>query len=203
MPGKHLTINLLKENQLDFFGEFIKWTLTIGRILVIVTEIIALGAFVYRFSLDRRLIDLRSEIRQKQTIIAAQKANEDKYQDLHDRIYVASNFSSLAQERNKILKDVLNFTPQGIRLNSLALQPDKMTIEANVTLSNSLGFFVNSLKNYPVVESITIDNIEQRPQANFVFAGITANLKKSKFDAQMPSDDSQNPNPNETKEESN
>lgn len=192
MPSKLHSINLLKNKEADFFGEFIKWALTIGRLVVIITEIIALSAFVYRFSLDRRLIDLRSEIKQKQTIISAQKNNEEKYRDLHDRLYLASNFSNLSQEGYKTLTDILNLTPQGITLNNLVLAKDKINIDASVLIASSLSLFVNSLKNYPSIETISIDNIENRPQTNFIVVTITATLKKSQFAIEEPSPTEEN-----------
>ena len=182
MPSKFHSINLLKNKETDFFGKFIKWTLTIGRLVVIITEIIALSAFVYRFSLDRRLVDLRNEIKQKQTIVAAQSANEEKYRNLQDRIALASNFSNFSEERHKIITDVLNLTPQGITLNSLALDKDKINIDANVQNVSSLSLFVNSLKNYPKIDTISIGSIENKPQTNFITVTITATLKKSEFD---------------------
>lgn len=187
MLRKPHSINLLKNKDADFFGKFIKWTLTIGRLVVIITEVIALSAFVYRFSLDKRLIDLHNEIKQKQTIIVAQKTNEEKYRDLHDRIFLAANFSNLSQERNKILKDVLNLTPQGITLNNLALDKNSININASVQILSSLSLFVNSLKNYPSIDAINIYNIENKPQTNFIIVGITVTLKESQFVIPEPS----------------
>lgn len=187
MPTKPHSINLLKNKDVDFLNEFIKWTLTIGRLVVIITELIALSAFIYRFSLDRRLIDLRSEIKQKQTIVAAQKTNEAKYRDLQDRITLASNFSNLSLERHKILTDILNLTPQGITLNNLVFAKDSINIDANVRMVSSLSLFINSLKKYPSIETISIDNIENKPQTNFIAVGITVGLKKSQFVIEEPS----------------
>jgi len=192
MKRKLHSINLLKNKDIDFFSKFIEWTLTIGRLIVIITEIIALSAFIYRFSLDRKLIDLRSEIKQKQTIVAGQKANEEKYRDLHDRIYLALNFASLSQERHKILKDVLGLTPQGLTLNNLVLNKDKINIDAIVRSPSSLGIFVNLLKNYPSIDSISIDNIENKPQTNFIAVNITATLIESKFVIEEPTPTDEN-----------
>jgi len=182
MPTKLHSINLLKNKDVDFLNEFIKWTLTIGRLVVIITELIALSAFIYRFSLDRRLIDLRSEIKQKQTIVVAQRSNEAKYRDLQDRISIASNLSNLSQERHKILTDILNLTPVDITLNNLVLGKDTINIDANVSTVPSLALFINSLKNYQGIEAISIDNIENRQQTNFIIVNVTATVKKSQFD---------------------
>ena len=99
MSNRSPSINLIKNTQVDFFTELINWALTVGRLLVIIIELIALGAFLYRFSLDRRLDELRTDIKAKQTIVLTQKDNETKYRDLQDRLQLASSSSSLSMER--------------------------------------------------------------------------------------------------------
>ena len=65
-------INLLKnssdQSPLDRITD---WALTYGRYIMIGTEIVVLLAFISRFSLDRKLTDLKEEIGQKQQILLA------------------------------------------------------------------------------------------------------------------------------------
>ena len=182
MLNKSPSINLLKNKEVGFFGEFINWTLTIGRIVVILTEGIALAAFLYRFSLDRRLSDLHDQIKQKQAILSPLKSNEAKYRNLQDRLFLVSNFSSLSMERNKILKDILNLTPQGITLNNLSLNKNSININANVQAIPSLTLFVSLLKNYPSTDTLNLGSIEKKPLANLIIVSITADLKQSQYD---------------------
>jgi hypothetical protein len=182
MPNRSPSINLIKSTQGGMFAQFITWALTIGRLLVIVIELIALGAFLYRFSLDRQLIQLRSDIKQKQTIIVSQKENEAKYRDLQDRLKLASNFSSLSMERAKILKDILDSTPNDIKLKNLSYAVDSINITANVQGISSLSVFVNYLKKHPNIEAISLDSIEKKPLSELIVANISGALKKSKYD---------------------
>ena len=47
MRQKHsASINLVKGDKDDFLNKFIDWALTIGRLLVIITEIIALSFYL-------------------------------------------------------------------------------------------------------------------------------------------------------------
>lgn len=182
MSSGSFSINLLKNKRVGFFGEFINWTLTIGRLVIIITELIALSAFLYRFSLDRKIIDLRSEIKQKVAIISSLKTNEAKYRDLQERLYLTSKFSLLSQERHKILTDILNLTPQDITLNRLSLDKNGIQIDADVQNVSSLIFFVNSLKNYPSIDTLNLGSIDNKLSANLITVGITATLKQSKYE---------------------
>ena len=176
------SINLINNAQNGFFAEFINWILTIGRLLVIIIELIALGAFLYRFSLDRQLIDLRSQIKQKQTIVSSQKENEAKYRNLQDRLYLASNFSALTMERITTLKDMLSLTPQGMKLSIISLTKENFSITINVQNMSSIRFYANSLKKYPKLNTLSLDSIEKKALSNLTVVNISGTLKKSKYE---------------------
>ena len=63
MPARKITINLLGERKV---GEtpverLLLWITTYGRYIMIGTEIVVLLAFISRFSLDRKITDLREK----------------------------------------------------------------------------------------------------------------------------------------------
>jgi hypothetical protein len=90
--------------------------------------------------------------------------------------------SNLSHERHKILRDILSLTPQGIKLNDLSLNKNNISINANVQAISSLTLFVDLLKNYPSIDTLSLDNIENKPSANLIIVSITAILKQSKYD---------------------
>lgn len=163
MPNNLSSINLIKNKQIPLFDKFMNWALTAGRLIVIITEVIAVAAFIYRFSLDERLIDLHSAIKNKQTLISLLKQDEDKYRNLQDRIALASNLSEKNTKTNKIILNIIGLIPQGVRLDSLTFNKDKIAINANANSVSSLTNFVNLLKDYPDIKSVSIDNIENKP----------------------------------------
>src|SRR5258706_16059589 len=81
------TINLNKgRNQTSFFETFVTWSLTIGRIIVITTEAVALAAFLYRFKLDQQLVDLHDKIKLEQVEVMQLKKSEDTFRNIQDRL---------------------------------------------------------------------------------------------------------------------
>jgi len=163
MPNNLSSINLLKNKQVPLFDKFMDWALTVGRLIVIVTEIVAIAAFIYRFSLDERLIDLHSAIKEKQTLISLLKQDEDKYRNLQDRIALAGSLSEKNVKNNKIVLDIIGLIPAGVSIDSLTFNKDKITINANTNSVSSLTDLINILKDYPDVRSVSIDNIENKP----------------------------------------
>ena len=163
MPESGPSINLIKNKQIPFFDRFMNWALTAGRLIVITTEVVAVAAFIYRFSLDERLIDLHSEIKQKQTLISLLKQDEDKYRNLQDRIALASTLSEKNAKTNKIVLNIIGSVPSGVRINNLIFNKDRITINADTNSVSSLTDFINFLKDYPDIKSVSIDNIENKP----------------------------------------
>ena len=176
LQKKSDSINLLKR-ETPFVDRFINWALTIGRLLVIVTEIVALGAFVYRFSLDRQIIDLHSKINQEQAIVNYLKDNEANYRNLQGRLVLAATSSTLATNRLKIFNDMVKAAPTGLAFNTLSLYEDRIRIEANVDSVASLTKFVNAIKDYPAIDTISIDKIESKPSSAVITINLTATLK--------------------------
>ena len=163
MPESGPSINLIKNKQIPLFDRFMNWALTAGRLIVITTEVVAVAAFIYRFSLDERLIDLHSEIKQKQTLISLLKQDEDKYRNLQDRIALASTLSEKNAKTNKIVLNIIGSVPSGVRINNLIFNKDRITISADTNSVSSLTDFINFLKDYPDIKSVSIDNIENKP----------------------------------------
>jgi hypothetical protein len=184
MPKKLPSINLVKTKHIDFFEKFIGWALTIGRLVVILTELIALICFVYRFSLDSQLIDLHSKIKQEQAVVNFLKKDEESYRNLQDRLKIAKTFALAGTERLKVFNDVLAFTPKGITFTDFSLSSDRLRMSANVESIFSLSAFIESLKAYPKIDSISIDKIENRPSTGLIKISISTTLKGGKTNGQ-------------------
>jgi Tfp pilus assembly protein PilN len=175
---KSPSINLVKK-KVDFVDEFIKWALSIGRLLVILTELVALFTFIYRFSLDRQLIDLHTKIKQEQAIVSAFKEQEDTYRNLQERLAIASDASSTNQNKVKIITDIEDNTPSDITYDSISLFENGIRIQASIHSISSLSEFVDYLKSYKGVSSVSIDKIENKASTATISVGITVLFDKN------------------------
>jgi len=180
MPKK-AGINLLNTKHSSFLERFINWTLTIGRIVVILTELIALGAFLYRFSLDQQLIDLHSKIKQEQAIVSYLKDSEASYRNLQDRLSIATGFSKEGDSRVKVFKDLIAFAPPGIIFDNFSLSSNRIRIDAEVYSVSSLSSFVDSVKKYNSVEKVSIDKIDNQASSGTLAVTINATLKDDTY----------------------
>lgn len=179
MPKNSGSIDLLQKQNVKGLDRFVNWALTIGRVLVILTESIALIAFLYRFGLDQQNIDLSAKIKQEQAIVTALQNSENTYRNLQDRLSLASQLIANNEKRKKIYDDIISLTPQGLVFKTLSLYPDRLQVDANTNSVESLSFFINSLRNYPAISSVSINKIENKTADASISVSITALLKPS------------------------
>lgn len=178
MPKSSGSINLLKNNN-QTLEQIVSWVLTIGRVLVIGVELVALGTFLYRFSLDNQIQDIHTKILQEQAIVGALKKNEDTYRNLQDRLSVASNFSNSGAQDLDTYKQVVSFAPIGVSFNSITTQNNRMQIAINANSTVSLSQFINKLKTFKQAEEVSVDRIENKPESATIITTITLTLKQS------------------------
>jgi Tfp pilus assembly protein PilN len=167
----------LRNNKKDTFEHIINWAVTIGRILVVVVELAALVAFLYRFTLDNQLQDLRSKIKQEQAIIQLQKKNEDTYRNLQDRLSLISSFTKNGHKNLSTFEDILSFAPSGMTFTTVTFSPTEMQVEANVESVSSLSTFIGKLRSYPVVATVSLDKIENKTSNAVITVGISTTFK--------------------------
>lgn len=173
------SINLIKGQGESFFDKFINWALTVGRLVVILTELVALSAFLYRFFLDRQLIDLHDQIAQKQAVVKLLKQNENTYLDLQGRLALASTLTTTGQETTQIFSDILRLAPPDFVFNNIVLSQDAVKIDASVQSVSSLASLIKDIRNYKETSSISLDRIENKTTGAAIAVSITVRLKKT------------------------
>jgi len=63
-------INLLPEKERDLLDKSIYFILHYLRYVLVITQIVVISVFFYRFKIDQEIIDLKDELAQKQEIVA-------------------------------------------------------------------------------------------------------------------------------------
>jgi len=178
MAKNSASINLLRNDNKETLEHVINWAVTIGRILVVVVELAALAAFLFRFTLDNQLQDLHSKIKQEQAIIEIQKINEDTYRNLQDRLSIISSFAKNGENNLKIFKDILSFTPNGMTFTTVTFSSNNMHVEATLESITPLSSFISRLRSYPLISTVSLDKIENRTSSAVINVGISMTFKQ-------------------------
>lgn len=170
------SINLIKSKS-NIIDDILRWALSVGRLLIILTEIVAFSTFIYRFTLDRTLIDLHDDIKQEQVIVESLKDRELTFRNLQGRLNDAAELSTNGNKNVKILNDLIEATPSEITFNSFEIGENKVSIDSNIQSISSLTNFLAIIRDYPETSSVTIDRIDNQSLTNSVNVLITIKLK--------------------------
>ncbi len=178
MVKKSASINLIKKDKQETISQIVNWAQTIGRILIITVQIIILTALIYRFFLDNELRNIHTKIKQEQVVLESLKKNEDTYRNLQERLSLIASVSDTGSENVKVFKEIIGLTPLGMTFSSFALTDEGIKIEANVNSIYPLSVFINSLRKYEKIDSVSINKIENRTSSAVIVVSITATFKK-------------------------
>ncbi len=188
------SINLLPNKGEGFLSQFLDWALTIGRLLVILTETVALGTFIYRFSIDMKIIDLHDQIKQESLIVKNLKDSEDIYRNLQDRLALAKKYDSAGSTTPTTLRNIIEMGRGRITFRSILVSSGAVRIEAQAASSISLSQFIQALKNYPEVTGLSIDHVDNKPSSALINVGITAGIKTKALEEQSAQQVPKQPN---------
>lgn len=118
-------INLLSGDE-GVGGKFLKWALTWGKRIVILTELVVILAFLSRFYFDTKAADLSEKITQKKAIVLASADFEKKFRTAEAKI-------------NKVKVIENKISPMTVYDAAKILIPPEVIIEqitiANLTIS--------------------------------------------------------------------
>ncbi len=177
MLNPAVELNLYRGRKLQLIDKTLTWSVTVGRILVILTELVALLAFAYRFTLDRQIGDLKDQTQQKSVLVSAMAANEQTYRNVQERLLLISSANQINTQMQTRLATVLHSFPTDMTLNNISQTTSSIRVDAQFTQLDSVTQFVNSLRNDPNTLSLSVDKIDNRTSLGIINLVVTVNQK--------------------------
>jgi len=174
---KKRIINLLPNRDDTLLNQFLSWSLSVGRLLVIITETLALSVFLYRFSLDMKIVDLHDKIKTERIIVNNFKDGEVIYRNLQSTLATARQYESDDDHVVTVVKDVIGLGKNKITFINVTATQDAVDIQAQAQSAGLLSLFTQALKSYPEVTGITINRVESKTSSSVVIVSITAQLR--------------------------
>ena len=181
MPANPVSINLLGKDTFSAspYGRLVTWAITYGRYIMIGTEIIVLLAFISRFSLDRKLTDLKEEISMKQEVIRVNLSSETEIKNLQNQLI---NIKALLADQTKpidIFNHLQTFLPPEIRFDSYEFSGDKLTVSAHAATTIGFTQFFGQLQSNKEIIGVEMGDVIRDPGTGIRFK-FTAQLAKTK-----------------------
>lgn len=177
--------NLLKTNllvrssdKLKLHVRLLKWLLSSGRYIVIIVEMIVIGAFVYRYKLDADLVSLQEEIVQQSAYIQSLKRDEDLIRLTQFQLSSIRAARDADLNLSLFLSKIASLTPRDVKLTTLSVDnggdlkaQSSITLVGTTSSNDALSVFLKSLQKDPSFANVTLSNISFEGITTFTITG--------------------------------
>ena len=97
MSAQNSRVNLLPPSEFEqsFWGRFLKWAVTTGRHIIIITELVVILAFLSRFKLDEDLRNLNEQINGQISFLESQVPRQTEFIKTQKRLDLVDRLLSV------------------------------------------------------------------------------------------------------------
>lgn len=123
-------VNLLPKDNFEFslVGKFLRWALTAGRVMVVLTEFVVILAFGSRFWFDKELNDLREVIDQKEMIVSSYEETEAEMRRVLGRQKPVKDYLEDNLKMTEKVDGLRYFLPEGVTLTEMKIEKEKISL---------------------------------------------------------------------------
>ncbi len=157
---KAVNINLLGRSRDSTSNAVYKWAINVGRIIIVLTELVALGALFYRFVIDRQIADLNDQINNQINFVRNLEAKEHQFRAVQEKLALINTIEEDTNAKVDVMNKVIEEANKGTFLsNNLSISKNIISLDGISSSIYAINNFVDNLKTNPHILSITIDEI--------------------------------------------
>lgn len=174
MSGKKEISLLPNESNINSFSaKVIRYLTTVGRFIIVFTELIVISAFLSRFWLDRQNSDLSETLRQQKSILQSTTEFEKEYLSLQNRLkYIDTQYKNQPKYVENI-RGLVSSIPSTVFVENLTVYHDTAQASLYSFQEDSLVDLIVSLSLNPSVSTLDIRKIEKKAKDSKYFIDIS------------------------------
>jgi Tfp pilus assembly protein PilN len=169
MSKKPATININLVPKDPFFhtplGRALQWALSAGRYIIIFTELIVIISFAARFTLDRQITNLNTDIVSRQGTIQNYGELEADFRLAQAKI---ENVKQIEQDVNivDVFEKLSEVTPQDVSLTQLIISPSGVSVTGRTLSQTSFNLLINNLQLSPQFRNVSVSKVESEEEGS-------------------------------------
>jgi len=177
---KNKEINLLPQEQFaaSTTGRVLAWVLSTFRMIVILTEMIVIIAFLSRFWLDIKSNDLTDEVDNEREIVESYSDFEAVFRNTQKRLGVFAQFTTSPLHSDTIKNYITPYLPSDILLKSISISRGEIDIQGSSFTEQSIAQFISNLDSTSKLTEINLTQISSKQESPFIDFSISSKIKK-------------------------
>lgn len=160
--GHKKSINLLPRDDFESstLGVVLEWSMVFGKWAVILTQLVVMGAFLWRFTLDRSLTDLRKSIAKDTAVIKSYEQVERDFVLAQKQVTQAKTALDSQSQSLKVFTALTSATSEEIWYEKISLTSSTLSLTAYSSSLPGFGGFLTAIQKDPAFSAIRIGKIE-------------------------------------------
>lgn len=154
-------INLIPVKETPWGERLVYFALHYLRYIIIITQLIVIGVFFYRFQIDQRIIDLREAVSQKKEIIQVVLPLLSQAEIIDSKINQARKITKEQNGFTQMINYLIANFPDSITLTKLEIENDQVKMSGFTNDSRQLQLFFNFLKKENKFKIVSFDTLKK------------------------------------------
>lgn len=180
--GKFVTpeVNFLPEDDLieRQGGRFLKWALSWGKKIIVLTELLVVIAFLSRFKLDSDVANLSEEIDRRKIIIQASESFEREFRSVQSRTGKVKTITSLPSVVT-IYDTAQMLIPKVVAIDQIGVAEKKLSLQG-IGEDKNLSAMVADFKTSPDFAAVILEKVIKQGQNVGIEFSLTAEYTRKK-----------------------
>ncbi len=162
-------INLLPKRKRNTADILLNFILYYFRYIIVVTQIVVIGVFFFRFKVDQQVIDLKESFKQKQQILAVTLPIVEEARIIQVKTDQVQAIIDDQKTTLGILRTIVRSVPTAITLTQIEILEQELTIRGIATNVQAVRTFHSKLSSFDQLETVEIFGIERQTDGSFDF----------------------------------
>ncbi|TXH62563.1 MAG: hypothetical protein E6Q84_01030 [Thiothrix sp.] len=160
--GRKKVINLLPRDKFESsgLGYVLMWLLAFGKWAVIVTQLIVMGTFLWRFGLDRKLTDVKKSSAKYAAIVKSYDQLERDFLTAQKKLSAASEIVKSQENIQSEFASLASYTPIDVWYEKLSVGRESTSVTGYAKSLQGFGKFLGKVSEDKRYSGVSINKIQ-------------------------------------------
>lgn len=154
-------INLFPPKEQTIVDKIIYFSFHYLRYILVITQLVIIGVFFYRFKIDQEIVDLKDSLKQKEEIITVSSPLIRDVRLIDTRSTAINAILTEQLGVNNMLTYILSRFPQDLSLNKMDITNTGVKFEGITFQPHTVQLFYNQLKSDKKFGVIKLDTLRK------------------------------------------
>lgn len=174
-------INLLPPKNENLADKLIFFSFHYLRYILVITQLVVICVFFYRFRVDQDIIDLKDGIKQKQEIIRTVEPLLNEVRIVNGKIEQVKGGLNKQKQFDDLITYFLTEVPSELKLTTVTLNLNSIDCEGVTESTASVKMFYDKLLQSGKFKTVQLVNVQKAKEGDTPTATYTFGLKLDGF----------------------